>query len=910
MRRLGTMTAAVILAAGTLAGVSTAVAPAATALTPPVAITAGDLSTWQTNGIVWAMAQAQGVVFAGGTFSAIRPAGSAAGTNEQPAVNFAAFDAATGAPTGCSLSFTIGAGSTATVRALAVSPDHKTLYAGGYFSAVNGVAANSVAAIDIATCTPVSTFHPAVSATVRALDVTADTVYMGGDFTTVAGQTRDYFAALTTAGALTSWAPEGDNPGRAVQVTPDGASVMIGGDFNTIGGSDSHALAVVSATTGALTKAYPVGFFPATSVVKDITADATGLYTANEGTGGGVFDGRTAFNLSDFGQRWRDTCLGATQSVAVYQSVLYSGSHAHDCSTMGEYPNQTRKHLLAESDNDPTLLGWFPDTNDGQGEGIGPRVLTVASSGSTDYLWVGGEFTTVNGSAQQSLTRFSSGPDTTAPSVPTVTASSLKAGQIKVSWRSSLDLDDSSVTYNVYRNGSSTPVYTTTGNSLPWVRPQLGFTDTGLTAGTTYSYRVTAGDGTNTSALSTAATATVVSSAPSYPAAVLSDGASLYWRYDESGGAFAFDASASNDGGDYVGSPSYRQTPAATTGISTAIGLNGSDQYLYSDALHSKPTSFSVETWFKTTTTSGGKLIGFGANSTQLSGQYDKHIYMTNNGRLAFGVYNGTTTTLTTSSSYNNGAWHHVVGTQGSTGMRLYVDGALVGSNSTTANESYSGYWRVGGDNLNAWPNQPSSNFFAGQLDETAVYPSALTSTQVANHYALASAVADTTTTIAPTDDAYVNAGAPSTNYGTSGSLAVRGTSAYLSYLRFTLPAAPANQVLKSAVLQVTTSSDPTAGSTDSQTVVPVTGSWTESGVTYNTRPTVSSTVLGTLTGATTISTAYSVPLDISQLTGSLGSPYAVALTSTGTDSLWLWSREVSSTAKQPQLVLTFGSAS
>ena len=38
-------------------------------------ITADDLPTWQTNGIVWAMAQADGVVFAGGTFSAIRPPG-------------------------------------------------------------------------------------------------------------------------------------------------------------------------------------------------------------------------------------------------------------------------------------------------------------------------------------------------------------------------------------------------------------------------------------------------------------------------------------------------------------------------------------------------------------------------------------------------------------------------------------------------------------------------------------------------------------------------------------------------------------------------------------------------------------------------------------------------------------------
>lgn len=76
-------------------------------------------------------------------------------------------------------------------------------------------------------------------------------------------------------------------------------------------------------------------------MVKDIATDATGFYTGNEGTGGGVFDGRIALDLGDFNQRWRDTCLGATQAVLPYQNVLYSASHAHDCSSVGEYPDSS-----------------------------------------------------------------------------------------------------------------------------------------------------------------------------------------------------------------------------------------------------------------------------------------------------------------------------------------------------------------------------------------------------------------------------------------------------------------------------------------------------------------------------------------------------------------------------------------
>lgn len=733
--RVRAASAALCLLAGALAATAVGVSPAA-ALTPPVSLTADDLSTWQTNGIVWSMAATGGVVYTGGTFSTVRPPDAAAGTSEQPAVNFAAFDAATGAPTGCSLSFTLSSG-TATVRALALSPDNTTLYAGGQFGAVNGVGVSNIAAIDTATCTPRQDFKVAVSATVRALSVTDDTVYLGGDFNSVAGQTRNKFAAVTTDAQLKPWTANTDEVGRAVQVTPDGQHVLIGGDFFTVNGTTSHALAVVDATTGAITKSYP-GFIPNTSTVQDLTTDATGFYTANEGTGGGVFDGRIALNLSNFEQRWRDTCLGATQAVLVHDGVLYSGSHAHDCASMGEFPDQPRKHLLAQSVNDPKLLPWFPDTNDGIGEPVGPRVMAQTDQGGHHYLWVGGEFTTVNGSAQQGLTRFADGPDTGAPWVPNVSLSTVAAGKVEVNWQTSFDTDDGELTYRIYKDGASTPVYTTTGSSVFWDRPQLRWTDTDVAPGETHTYRISASDGTNTSAKSPAQTATVASAAESYPARVLADGASLYWRYDEGTSTFAADTGAGLDNGFLRNAPAYRQTPAAVAGPSTAIGFNGSNQYAYSNERHAQPTKFSVETWIKTTTTRGGKIIGFGNLTMQNSNQYDKHVYMRNDGRLIFGVYSGGTRTITTSGAYNDGAWHHVVATQGSSGMALYVDGQLRASNILyTGNESYNGYWRVGGDNLASWPNRPTSDFFAGQIDETAVYPTALSSSTISAHYAL-----------------------------------------------------------------------------------------------------------------------------------------------------------------------------
>ncbi|MCR8943503.1 MULTISPECIES: LamG-like jellyroll fold domain-containing protein [Streptomyces] len=736
--RLRAASAALCLLTGALTATAAGGSPAA-ALTPPVALTADDQSTWQTNGIVWAMAAGDGVVYTGGTFSTLRPPKAAPGTSEQPAVNFAAFDAATGAPTDCSLSFTVSSG-TATVRSLALSPDGETLYAGGQFGAVNGVGVSNIAAIDTATCTVRNNFKIAVSATVRALAVTSDTVYLGGDFSSVGGQSRTRFAAVTTANAsLLPFTANADEVGRAVEVTPDGQNVLLGGDFFRINGTSTHALAVVDATTGQLTKSYP-GFIHDRSTVMDITTDETGFYTANEGTGGGVFDGRIALNLNNFQQRWRDTCLGATQAVAVYSGVLYSGSHAHDCSSMGAFPDQPRKHLLAQSVDDPKLLPWFPDTNDGIGEPVGPRVMTQTGKDGRHYLWVGGEFTTVNGAPQQGLTRFWDGPDTGAPWVPNVSLSTLNPGTIEVNWQTSFDTDDGELTYRIYKDGSNTPVHTTTGYSVFWDRPQLSWTDTDVVPGQTYSYRITASDGTNTSARSPAQSATVATSTQAYPARVKSDGAILYWRFDEPSATFAHDSSGNLNNGFLRNAPAYRQTPAAITGPSTAIGFNGTNQYAYSNRQHTAPGRFSIETWIKTTTTRGGKIIGYGNLTQQNSTRHDKHIYMRNDGRLVFGVHSGSAQTVTTPSAYNDGQWHHVVATQGpfGQGMALYVDGQLRASNILVSNnESGTGYWRIGGDNLAGWPNRPTSNFFAGQIDETAVYPTTLTSSQVSAHYAL-----------------------------------------------------------------------------------------------------------------------------------------------------------------------------
>ena len=68
--------------------------------------------------------------------------------------------------------------------------------------------------------------------------------------------------------------------------------------------------------------------------------------------------------------------------------------------------------------------------------------------------------------------------------------------------------------------------------------------------------------------------------------------------------------------------------------------------------------------------------------------------------------------------------------------MQLHLDGLKVGANAgVTGAQEYSGFWRIGGDNLGGWPDQPSSSYFNGSIDEVAIYPTALSGAQIRDHY-------------------------------------------------------------------------------------------------------------------------------------------------------------------------------
>ncbi|MEU1190716.1 fibronectin type III domain-containing protein [Streptomyces sp. NPDC005859] len=472
---------------------------AAAAGRDPGTLAADALATWQTDGIVWSLAAANGVVYVGGTFETIRPPGAPRGQGQVARHNFAAFDAGTGKLLPCAPSFT---GLNHSVRAMKASPDGRVLYVGGSFNRAGSARVANVAAIDTAGCSARKEFHPAVSATIRAIEATSGAVYLGGDFGRVDGQVRNRIAAVSPKGALLPFKADIDQPVRALSAAPSHGRLFVGGDFESVNGQQARSLVALNPTSGATVLSYP-GWFPSQSSVKTIARDDSRFFVGAEGHGPGIYDGRIAGRLANGTMVWKDTCFGATQAVVPFNGVLYSASHAHNCNeTPGGFPDRgDRQHLLAQSVTDRRILHWFPDTNGGLGEEVGPRALVV----SKGVLWVGGEFTQVNEQPQQGLTRFGS-RDTGAPKVPTLSLSAATADKVTLAWRATWDRDDASLTYRIYRDGKL--VARQTKRSTYWDLPKMTYTDP-VSAGSRHSYRIEVTDGTNTSAKSPSLSVTV-----------------------------------------------------------------------------------------------------------------------------------------------------------------------------------------------------------------------------------------------------------------------------------------------------------------------------------------------------------------------------------------------------------------
>ena len=177
---------------------------------------------------------------------------------------------------------------------------------------------------------------------------------------------------------------------------------------------------------------------------------------------------------------------------------------------------------------------------------------------------------------------------------------------------------------------------------------------------------------------------------------------------------------SSTNNGTYTNGPLLNQ-PGALTGdtnrSSLFDGVNDHVTVPHASTLNLGDGPLTLEAWIKRSNTSDGSIIEKGSSG----GAYE--IWISGN-RLTLrspgvaDIVQSTTTIADTN-------WHHVVGTKDGATSRLYIDG--VDRTGTVTNQTMVNH---------TFPLELSGGpRFAGQLDEAAIYSSALSAATVLDHY-------------------------------------------------------------------------------------------------------------------------------------------------------------------------------
>jgi hypothetical protein len=225
----------------------------------------------------------------------------------------------------------------------------------------------------------------------------------------------------------------------------------------------------------------------------------------------------------------------------------------------------------------------------------------------------------------------------------------------------------------------------------------------------------------------------------SYASVVLADNPVGFWLLNETSGTTASDLTANGNNLTYTASPTLNVS-TGLSGVTTGVTYNGTTQYAASSevATFNMPSSasWSIEGWFRTTSTSSGSVFMFRDDSAVNAGVGGGlFVNLTANKATAFtpdSAFNSLT--IVSSTTVNTGAWFHGCITAASGGaMTLYINGASEASTSTTRGLT------VGSKIVStaAQPQTPPTfvSFFNGSSAAIAIYSTTLSAAQVLAHY-------------------------------------------------------------------------------------------------------------------------------------------------------------------------------
>ena len=203
---------------------------------------------------------------------------------------------------------------------------------------------------------------------------------------------------------------------------------------------------------------------------------------------------------------------------------------------------------------------------------------------------------------------------------------------------------------------------------------------------------------------------------------IVSDGLIAFWTFDSSDieGEIAIDVLGDNDG-------TISGVPRIVNGqIEEALEFDGVGSYI--DLGNARDLDLPVvtaECWFKTS--SGSEMRLFAPGSAFANKWF---LALNDGGNIVVSRTTGENQNQQTTSSFNDGQWHHVVGISAAraSDIKIYVDGELEPSNPLAEAWSLNGDCKIGakGD---------AQYMFSGIIDEFKIYNRALTEAEVQQNY-------------------------------------------------------------------------------------------------------------------------------------------------------------------------------
>jgi hypothetical protein len=219
-----------------------------------------------------------------------------------------------------------------------------------------------------------------------------------------------------------------------------------------------------------------------------------------------------------------------------------------------------------------------------------------------------------------------------------------------------------------------------------------------------------------------------------YSDIILADSPLSYLRFNEESGSIANDSSGNTQIANWSGANHQKGATGALTYDNDKGVLTAGDTLQF-PGLPLNSTQLSVEAWFKTT---GGGVIFGSDNQTGSSAptQYVPIVYIGTDGKLRGEFWMGSVQPITSPQAVNDGNWHHVVLAGKTNSQSLYLDGNLINSLTGTIVDLSAIRNLIGVAYTVNWPSAASDWYsYNGYLDEVAVYPTALTASQVFSHY-------------------------------------------------------------------------------------------------------------------------------------------------------------------------------